>query len=138
MLLLALPALAADLHLALSVRDFEGCASLGAADDTLYTALVAETDPAIVPSTVPMRAAGCLIELYPQKPELATLLQTWIVDPERQGFAMLVAGRIDLLPVETAVKLAEAAKAGPERVRTRLLTSTRPEVIAVLQSTSDR
>lgn len=138
MLLLIPLSFAADLRLTLSARDYVGCSALGAATDTLYTELVAATDPSILPGSVPVRAADCLLTLYPTRAELGAVLLPWMSDPERAGLAMVVAARIDELPLELASSLAtEAMKLGDEKMRgrlqTRLQASSRPEIRLIAQ-----
>lgn len=125
------------LHLALSARDFAGCSSLGPVDDTLYQNLVTETDPSLQPSSVPMVAATCLVQLYGDKPELVDVLTPWMTDPARAGLAMVVAASADHLSTDSAVKLAQASLQNPDattvqRLKLRFGRAQAAEVRAVV------
>ena len=140
MLWLALAAHAADLDSALALRDGFSCSQLGTPDTALRDALIARAEPQAMPPWAPMRAAGCLIELFPTDPVTATTVLPWMTDPERGGLALVVAENIDRFPLEISVQLANAAMAAPastsrDRLRRRLSTSARPEVLAVLPVT---
>lgn len=120
----------------LRARDAVGCGALGEPTPALRDALVALADPATLPPAVPVRAAGCLVELYAEDPEIVEVVLPWMADPARHGLALVVASRLDALPEPAAVALARAAMAdGDEtrrrRVAARLAKSERESVRAV-------
>jgi hypothetical protein len=130
-------AFAADLTTTLSSHDFASCASLGEPTSALYDGLVSATAVNTQPSTVPIRAASCLLELFGSRAELATVIGPWMSDPERQGLALVVIGKIDELPSPLAVTLATSALQNPDaralsRFKSRLSASVRPEILAVV------
>lgn len=132
------PASPANLGQALAARDGVGCAGLGVADSALRDGLIAHTDPTLMPPWVPVRAAGCLIELFPADPVTLSTVTPWMTDPGAAGLALVVAQQIDRFPAADAAKLAVAAMSAPEgaardRVQRRLQKSTLPEVVVVVQ-----
>jgi hypothetical protein len=46
-------------------------------------------------------------------------LAAWVADPATKGLAMLVTDRIDVIPRDTALRLAERALAGPHAAALR-------------------
>ncbi|MEQ1570177.1 MAG: hypothetical protein ABMA64_31375 [Myxococcota bacterium] len=117
------------LYKAFAVRDGEPvCAEV--------EALVAEPVPALLdlvrhvsmPPTVPMRAAGCLVERHAA--EVPDELEAWVTTDATRGLALLVADRVDLLPTDVAVRVTAAAMAGPHAAELgpRLAASGRAEV----------
>ncbi len=133
----ALPTGPVDAGRVLSARDPVGCAQLGNADAALRDQLVPLTDPNLMPPWLPMRAAECLIELYPHDPVTTTLAAGWLTDPGTLGLALTVARKIDTFAAADAVKLAGSVMALPEgadkeRLRARFAQSASPDVQAVV------
>lgn len=119
----------------LRVRDGVSCASLGEATPALRDDLLALAAPGVEPPAVPIRAAQCLVALFPTDPAFADAATAWMKDPERAGLALVVAGGVDALPEPTAVRLAEASRTMPDeaargRIARRLARSARPAVRA--------
>lgn len=108
--ILAFSAFAADgpAYRALRSRDGVSCADLGEATPALRDELLALTDPAVLPSSVPMRAAGCLVSRFGADPVVAEAVLPWMTDPSRRGLALVVAGGVDSFPEPVAVRIAEA------------------------------
>lgn len=65
------------------------------------------------PSYVPMRAASCLLELYPQ--DLSTYL-SWVEKKETLGLARLTISKLETLPVDVSIPLTEKALTGENAV----------------------
>lgn len=118
-------------------RDGVACSALGSVTPELRAELATLAVTDMQPSYVPMRAAGCLLELFATDPALGALVTPWVQDPELRGLGLLVLERGDLLPVETELAVARAAVAvddarwGP-KYRDRVGRSARAEVRAVL------
>lgn len=140
LLMVSTSSFAADVQtvqMTLAQRDGMSCAQLGTADATLRDQLLSLTAPDLMPPSVPIRAAECLVELYPTDPTVHTAFTAWMSDSERAGLALLVIGRLDRLPLTTAVQLATAALQTPDttmraRFQSRLTQSPIPEVRAVV------
>lgn len=125
------------LYRALRVRDGVSCLSLGEPTPALRDGLMALTDPAVEPSAVPVRAAGCLVALFPSDPTVDEAVVAWVSDPERRGLALVVAGNVDVLPADVAVRVARAAAAVDDprwrdRFAKRLQTSANADVRAAV------
>jgi hypothetical protein len=88
------------------------------------------------PSYVPMRAANCLLELYPS--DVETYVK-WMSKPEYRGLAFLVIGKIDSLPIDVGVTLARAGLEAvhSEEIATRLQKVEVPEIQQVLLRSLD-
>ncbi len=114
----------------LSARDGVDCASLGAADETLRTSLLALVVAADAPPTVSMRAASCLLTVYPTDPVVVAEASMWMRNPTQLGLALLVASRLPELPVVQARTLAAAVEGNPDaavrtQIRSRLADDAR-------------
>ncbi|MFZ5480665.1 MAG: hypothetical protein ACOZNI_28140 [Myxococcota bacterium] len=117
----------------LRARDEPGCAALG---EVAREELAGLAEEDVQPPWVPVRAARCLVELYPDA-ETAARVRPWMADPSRAGLALVVVGKLDLLPLAEATELARAALATPDerqraRVQRRLAASERAELRAVV------
>ena len=118
---------------ALSAYDGEpACADVEALTAQPVPALLELVRTVKMPPTVPMRAAGCLVDRHAV--EAAGELEGWMGSAEALGLARLVADKIDALPPDLAVRLARAGAAGPNAtdLGPRLARSARPEVRAVV------
>ncbi|MBM4367222.1 MAG: hypothetical protein FJ102_13510 [Deltaproteobacteria bacterium] len=105
---------------ALAARDGVDCMSLGDPSPALRDELLALTDPAILPPSVPMRAASCLAERFGTESVVQDAIVAWSTDSERQGLAMAALLRVDLLGEPGAVRVIQAALASPlPRVATK-------------------
>jgi hypothetical protein len=113
MMLLVALAYASPVSDALAARDGGSCAALGEATPALRDELVALTDPATLPPTVPVRAASCLVERFGTEPSVQELVAGWTVDAERQGLAMAALLVVDQLGEPGAMRVVQAALASP-------------------------
>lgn len=102
----------------LKQRDAVSCAELGEATPALRDELLALTAPERLPAAVPMRAAGCLAERFPDDPEVQAAFRAWPADPARPGQVLLLLARVDTLPEPVAAALVRGALVAPnDRVR---------------------
>jgi hypothetical protein len=120
----------------LRTRDDAGCAALGEATPALRAELADLAEADVQPPWASVRAAGCLVTLFPDA-ETAARVRPWMADPERAGLALVVVGRLDGLPAIDAADLARAALATPDtrqraRVERKLAISERPELRALV------
>lgn len=118
---------------ALSSRDAgPTCAELDAMSSDPVADLTAIVETVAMPPAVPMRAANCLVVGHAAAAE-ATLLG-WVVDPDTKGLALLVADRIDAMPPEIALRVAERALSGPHAatVRASLAAAKTPGIPALV------
>ncbi len=120
MIILFSVALASPVSDALAARDGVDCLSLGEPTSMLRDELLGLTDPAILPSSVPMRAASCLAERFGTESVVQDAIVAWSSDSERQGLAMAALMRVDLLGEPGALRVVQAALASPlPRVATK-------------------
>ena len=120
----------------LKLRDDVSCETLGAATPALRDELIVLTAPDQLPSAVPMRAVGCLAELYAEDTLVQAAFLSWIADPSRAGEALLLLGRAERLPVSLQTHLITTGlHAQSDRVRARaeklVLGSTDPAIKAL-------
>ena len=118
----------------LSLRDGSpSCTKLAEEHTGLQEELQQLISADIRPSYVPMRAANCLLELYPTDLETYKL---WMISPENRGLAFLVINKMESLPLEVSVPLAQAGLEGvhSKGVRIRLEGVGVPEIQQVLLS----
>jgi len=124
------------MYRALSARDGAApCEEVEALSTTPVEDLVWLTEHTTSPPWVGTRAATCLLTGHAD--EVAELLAQWVTDPATLGFGLLVLGNLDLLAPELAVELATLALEqgpDPEAARTRIATSTHPEVLDLLDA----
>ena len=104
------PDVSGPVYAQLNARDGVECSALGLATPDLKSQLFALTDPAILPAAVPIRAAGCLISLFPAEPDVETAVTAWMSDPERQGFGLVALSRLDAFPEPAALRIVTAAR----------------------------
>ena len=103
----------------LSARDNTiSCASLSSPQ--LQEDLTEIVDTVERPPWVPMRAAACLSDLYPEKSK--DDLVRWISAHNKKGLAFLIAGKLSKLPDSAAISIAKAGLEGPHArdIRVRL------------------
>jgi len=94
----------------LSQRDGSpSCTVLAEQHDNIQIKLQQLVSVDIKPSYVPMRAAGCLLELYPRDVET---YREWMVAPENKGLAFLVINKMETMPVDVSVSLAQSGLEG--------------------------
>lgn len=124
------PELDAVVH-ALSSRDPVSCEALEALTPTPTATLLEVVDTVQMPPWAPMRAADCLVEHHAT--EIRDHLDRWVTDPALAGLNRLVLGKLDAMPVEVAVPVAQKALTGtdPELARTRIAASKVDAVRAV-------
>lgn len=83
-----LPEIDTDLLHRLSSRHGIDCAALGDATPALRDDLVALTDRSLKPSSVPVRAASCLVQRFSSDPSVRAAVLGWIADPGSEGLAL--------------------------------------------------
>jgi hypothetical protein len=117
---------------ALASRDDVSCVDIEALAPEPVSALVEVVATVKMPPTVPMRAAGCLVERHAH--EIPEVIEGWMKGADTKGLALLAAGRLDALDPELAARFARAAMAGPwaTDVQPSLEKSALPEVRAVV------
>ena len=121
-----------DLYRQLSVRDGSPpCRELQQQHFDLQNKLKILVSDDVKPSSVPIRAASCLLELYPQ--DLETY-HVWMEKKETLGLAKLTVLKFDVLPVDISASLAQKALEGENA--SKLLPSLQkiliPEVALVV------
>ena len=100
------------MYRALSIRDpAPACADIVALSTSPVDDLEVLVNEATQPPWVGMRAAGCLLDLYPEQSQ--PLMQAWVVDPDKKGLAILVTKKLDTLPLPVATEVVTTALAGP-------------------------
>lgn len=85
-----------------------------------------------MPPWVGLEAATCLITGH--SAEARPTLEAWLTDPALEGFGLLILTQLDALPLDTALALAQLALAkgpNPDRVKSRLKRSKKPEIKAL-------
>ncbi len=105
------PARAALVRALLPRHGGHDCAALvaGLDEPAAELAWVAASVPQ--PGWVALRAADCLATTAPRAGE--AILARWLVDPATAGLARVVAGRLDAMPQDVALRLGGALVAGP-------------------------
>ena len=141
MLILGLSMLVGQAHAAvpnaLLARDGVVCSDLGPATPALRDELAALAIADVQPSYVPMRAAGCLVDLFATDPALPAIVTPWVQDPALGGLGLLVLIHAEAMPLSAELDLAKAAAASTDarwgpKFRDRISRSLHPEVRAVL------
>jgi hypothetical protein len=120
------------LYRALSVRHLEQtCADLAKLSATPTEDLVWLAENAEQPSWVAIRAAECVLELYPEP--ASPSIRAWMQSPDHLGLALVTVPHLDALPVAVAQPILEAGLAGPlaEKVRPRAAKLHTPELRAL-------
>jgi hypothetical protein len=118
------------------VRDpVPSCAVLTADLTEPARALVEVSERAVAPPSSGMRAAACALE---RAAEVEPALLRWVGARETLGLALLVLGQLDRLDEALALRLADAALAGPNasEARPRIARSTRHSALR-LRAASD-
>lgn len=96
----------------LSLRDGgPDCATVEASVKDPVPVLASVAEHATLPPAVGVRAAHCLTTRHAEEAK-ATLL-AWVVDPEKRGFAILIADDLSAMPEAVALEIARAGLAGP-------------------------
>jgi len=93
------------------------CESLNSASPDLANDLIWLMKHANQPAWVGVRAAYCVLTEYAD--EKASVIDTWVVDPERRGLAILTIGMLDKMPHAHAERIAAKALAGPHAADAR-------------------
>ena len=86
-----------------------------------------------LPPWAGMRAAQCMIELYPEQHEAE--LTRWMQNQKTKGLAVLLAGQIDSLPPHVGLRIASAGMDGPHHqvVQERLTRSQNSKIRALIR-----
>lgn len=84
------------------------------------------------PTMVPMRAATCLLQQHPREAEAEAL--KWVADPNASSLTTVALNRLDTLPADSAMKIAQAALAGPHKdlAKMRIARLRTPELKALV------
>ncbi len=113
----------------LSVRD-QGppCSTLIEFSDQLQTDLMRIVQDSPKPPWAPMRAANCLIELYPLESKAEFV--RWMQSEDTMGLALLLSNQMSILPAELAPDLVSVGLNGPhnKKVRPRILKLNEPRL----------
>jgi hypothetical protein len=118
----------------LSARDQQLSCSMLTLETTLQAELTTIVDTVQRPPWVPMRAAACIAELYPNTSQ--SDLSRWIVDPQKKGLAFLIAGLVPKLPDDVARLIVLEGLSGPHehQVRIRLKKLHDPRITPLLSA----
>jgi hypothetical protein len=122
----------AAVHRALSTRDgLPSCTDLAPMMTDPVATLTTLVNEYTMPPQVPMLAANCLVEGHAEA--ASELIVSWMGDPAKKGFALLVIGKLEDLPLEVATRAAEAGLGGPAgaELTEALAASERPELQAL-------
>jgi len=138
LLFLLLPALAktpaeVELQRQLSLRDNPpSCEILQTQHDDLQEKLKRLVVEDVKPSYVPMRAARCLLQLFPE--DLETY-RVWVAKKETLGLTRLTVSQLEMMPREISVSLVEGILQGENAttVLPQLEKIDIPEIHSVLQ-----
>lgn len=121
-----------EVYQMLSMRDgTPDCATVEASVQDPVPVLVSVAEHATLPPAVGVRAAHCLTTRHASEAK-ATLL-SWVVDPARRGFAILIADDLGAMPEDVALEVAKAGLAGPHAttLNRRVGRSSWPSVAAL-------
>ena len=116
----------------LSAKDgSSSCLQLAQENDNIQAELQQIVIADIRPSYVPMRAAKCLLRLYPED---VNTYREWMINPEQKGLAYLVVNQMSSLPIDVSLALASQGLNGPleEELRIRLHQVSIPEIQQLL------
>jgi hypothetical protein len=124
-----------DLSRALSVRDpAPGCEAIEARHGAagFSQALLVIAEQVTEPAWVPLRVAGCLVQLRAEDAQPA--MELWVSDEMYAGLGRLVIRKLDELPEQVAVPVARKALSGQLAIlaRDQIAASPRSAVRAVL------
>ncbi|MEC7987913.1 MAG: hypothetical protein VX278_22285 [Myxococcota bacterium] len=95
----------------LSAHDDTGCQELPFRTEEPWLELNVIVNEIPQPPWAGIRAATCMIELYPEASK--DLFMAWMVDEHKKGLAYLLASNIDRIPIDIALSLVQVALAGP-------------------------
>jgi hypothetical protein len=109
------------------------CAELSSLYDDLYPLLGQVISEVQMPPWAGMRAAQCMIDLYPERGKAE--FTKWISGPNTKGLASLLANQFDSLPTPMAIELVKVGFDGPyeDYIRLRLARSKNPELLGLLE-----
>jgi len=110
----------------------QSCTHIVELSPTPTTDLVWLAENAEQPAWVAIRAAECVLELYPEP--AAPHITRWMQSDDTLGLALLTVSRLDGLPTAQARPFLEAGLAGPhaDRVRPRAEKLEQPELRALV------
>lgn len=123
-----------QLYRALSVRDPEpDCATVEGLVPDPVASLTLIAEQAEMPPWAPLRAASCLLRRHAEAAE--DTVRGWVVDPGREGLALLALQHVDQMPEAVAVELVRDALEGPfaEAARDAATGSERPAIQALIR-----
>lgn len=125
------------LYRALTVREgAPTCAALATLSPTLVEDLIFLTEHAKQPAWVGVRAAECLLAEHQEA--AMPVLVGWMGRADAKGFALLTIEKLDAMPIDRAMSLAQAGLAGPmaEALRPRIARLAKPELAALAKPAS--
>lgn len=125
------------LYRALVVREgAPTCAELAPLSPTLVADLVYLTENAKQPTWVGIRAAECLLTEH-QEAALPVILG-WMGRSDAKGFALVTVEKLDRMPIERAMAVAQAGLAGPlaDTLRPRIARLPQAELAALASATA--
>ncbi|MBN2801376.1 MAG: hypothetical protein JXX28_19700 [Deltaproteobacteria bacterium] len=99
------------LHQELGGHHPPACEALytGRSEEAVRDALITLVDEAPLPSWVPMRAAGCVLDAQGADPVVLTAARRWVTAPETPGLALVVTEHLDHVQPDAALELAQLA-----------------------------
>jgi hypothetical protein len=120
-----------EVVVALSSRHPLPCPDIEALTPTPADTLLHVVDTVALPPWAPMHAAECLLRSHAIAVQPS--IETWVVDPNKQGLGRMVLNRLDVLPPEVSVPVARRAVEGPlaNLAEQRIAASVVPEVRAL-------
>ena len=109
------------------------CEALAALSEAPADDLIWLMDHANQPAWVGVRAAHCVLTQHME--EKATVIDTWVTDPERRGLAILTIGMLSKIPPEHGTRIAKKALAGPHAAdaRKRLIEDANPDLLKLVE-----
>ena len=98
------------------------------ADDLIWL-----MDHANQPAWVGVRAAHCVLTQHLD--EKATVIDTWVTDPNRRGLAIMTIGMLSKVPKEHGERIAKIALNGPHAAdaRKRLIEDANPDLLKLVE-----
>ena len=109
------------------------CGALAALSEAPADDLIWLMDHANQPAWVGVRAAHCVLTQHME--EKATVIDTWVTDPDRRGLAILTIGMLDKVSPEHGERIAKKALAGPHAAdaRKRLIEDANPDLLKLVK-----
>jgi hypothetical protein len=122
----------------LSMRDGSpSCESLSKGNDEFQRDLKIIVEHVTHPPWAGMRAASCVIELYPE--QSLNTFEEWMTQENTMGLAYLLSSKLSEMPESIAIPVAEAGLSGPHSkgVLERIRLNQSPEIKALTEGDSE-